>query len=119
MEGGREPLIIDDTTVHPLTHMLLPTQLGIKSFLGVPIQLEDGTLFGNICAMDEQQYSFTDKDVELLKTVAELFSYVIELENSLLKDSLTGLKNRRYLEQFFSTIPYQSFALLFIDVESN
>ena len=118
MEGGREPLIIDDTTVHPLTHMLLPTQLGIKSFLGVPIQLEDGTLFGNICAMDEQQYSFTDKDVELLKTVAELFSYVIELEDSLLKDSLTGLKNRRYLEQFFSTIPYQSFALLFIDVDN-
>ena len=44
MESGREPLIIEDTSKHPVACTIVPSQhFGVKSFLGIPITLKDGT----------------------------------------------------------------------------
>ncbi|MBP3951539.1 diguanylate cyclase domain-containing protein [Bacillus suaedae] len=119
MESGREPLKIEDTAQHPIASNLPPTEeFGIKCFLGAPIILGDGTLFGNICAVGTEEYTFSEDNIEIIKSMADFFAYVIELENSVFQDSLTGLNNRRFVDQFLSTITFQRGAVLFLDLDN-
>ncbi len=68
---------------HPATRNMDITQnFKINSFLGVPIFLNNGELFGNLCCFDKNKYSFSDADVQLLQTMSTFFTYVIELENN-------------------------------------
>lgn len=57
-------------------------ELNIKSFLGVPIITKNGEIFGTLCAIDTSLYTFQDKEVILLQSMATFLSYFIELENS-------------------------------------
>ncbi|RXT03831.1 PAS domain S-box protein [Ammoniphilus sp. CFH 90114] len=68
--------------------MAITKELGLRAFLGVPIFLKNGTIFGNLCAMDQQPYSFSHEHTTLLQTMATFLSYVIELENSVIYESL-------------------------------
>lgn len=62
--------------------MNITKELKIRSFLGVPIFKQDGSLFGTLCCFDTNLYSFTEEDVSLLQTLSTFFTYVIELESS-------------------------------------
>jgi diguanylate cyclase (GGDEF)-like protein len=87
--------------------------------MGVPIILKNGDVFGNLCALDTEFYSFTDRDVRLLQTFASFLSYVIELENAAFYDSLTGLYNRAFMKQYFMARENdeEPFAVLFLDLD--
>ncbi|GGF92469.1 response regulator [Paenibacillus abyssi] len=83
IEGTTEPLVIEDTTSHPLTSELGVTKaLGKCSFIGVPIWHKNGNVFGTICAMDRKPYNYSDRDIALLNSMATFLSYVIELETT-------------------------------------
>jgi PAS domain S-box-containing protein len=83
IKAGREPLIISDTSQHPVTSQMDITQdLNIKSFLGVPIFLKNGELFGNLYALDIKFYTFSNEEITLMETMAKFLSYVIELDES-------------------------------------
>ncbi|MGJ9381841.1 sensor domain-containing diguanylate cyclase [Salipaludibacillus sp. CF4.18] len=119
LQSGRDPLIINDTSYHPIACNLIPTQsLGIKSFLGVPIVLSNGTVFGNLCAMDTEPYTFTEKETRFLKTMAIFLVYTIELDIIAHQDQLTGLNNREFITQYINTLPMETeVTILFIDVD--
>ncbi len=53
-------------------------ETNIGSYMGIPIFLEDGTMFGTICAVDPSPYSFTQNEYENMKMVAELASAIIQ-----------------------------------------
>ncbi|MDT8861226.1 ATP-binding protein [Alkalihalobacillus sp. MEB130] len=75
--------MINDTSTHPVASKLEVTEgLNIKSFLGVPIVLKDGSIFGTLCAIATTQYSFLEKDIVLLQSMASFLAYYIELETS-------------------------------------
>lgn len=78
---GTDSVIIEDTAQHPLTcGMGVTKNLGSCSFVGVPIWRKDGSVFGTICALDREPYSYSEKDLFLLNSMATYLSYVIELE---------------------------------------
>ena len=50
----------------------------IGSFVGVPIRLADGELFGTLCAVDPEPRAFSPRQVELLVVLARLVATQIE-----------------------------------------
>jgi diguanylate cyclase (GGDEF)-like protein/PAS domain S-box-containing protein len=80
--GGREPLLIPDTSVHPLTKDLAITQEAcIRSYLGVPILLQDGAMFGTLCALDSEPYRFNETEIDAMVQVSQFLSHALDLES--------------------------------------
>lgn len=79
--GTREPLCIDDALHHPLTRELALTYSAqIGSYLGVPILLADGTMFGTLCALDPDPHAFSERDLESMSYLARLMGHALELQ---------------------------------------
>lgn len=55
-------------------------QFSIGAYLGVPLLLSDGTLFGTLCALDQQPCQFSQSDIDLMRIVANQIAAVIERE---------------------------------------
>lgn len=72
--------MIEDTSKHPIVRNLDVTYSAkIGSYLGVPIILEDNTMFGTLCAIDPLPHKFGTRDLELMQTLANFIANAIEL----------------------------------------
>ena len=86
----------------------------IKAYIGQPIFKEDGSIFGNLCAIDpEPQSKILLEDAPLFELIAKVLSYTIQaelktaeyirkaerFEVEALSDPMTGLFNRRAWDQ--------------------
>jgi len=81
--GGREPLLIEDASAHPVTRNLAVTrEANIGSYLGVPILLGDGTMFGTLCALDSRPYQFTEREVEVVRKLSVFLAHALDLEGT-------------------------------------
>ncbi|WP_148715833.1 GGDEF domain-containing protein [Chitinolyticbacter meiyuanensis] len=83
--------------------------LGIATYASTPIRLEDGSLYGTLCAASSARKPLTDRGAQVLQLFAELIAQHIQKElllqqlqaaNEALRthsytDVLTGLPNRR------------------------
>ena len=58
-------------------HQDVPAELGLDSYLGVPVRRADGTLGGTVCVMDGAR-TWSEHDVSLLRDVAA--SVAVELD---------------------------------------
>ncbi|WP_078544790.1 putative bifunctional diguanylate cyclase/phosphodiesterase [Litchfieldia alkalitelluris] len=114
------PTVIQNTMLDSKTKDLAFTKAkGDSSFVGIPITLRNGDLFGTLCAMD-RNYTFTEKDLQLIVSISQFLGYLIDLERDLYYDSLTGLYTRKYVNMFFeafepSTDRYPSIFLINLD----
>lgn len=82
-EKAQGPLIIDNNLTHPLTKDMDATQcVGGCSFLGVPILTTEGEIYGSLCAFDHNFYQYEDRDVELLLSLSDFFTTVLEMEEA-------------------------------------
>lgn len=119
---SRKPLVIEDTSTYPIASQRRTAELTkIRSYLGAPILLKDGSMFGSLCAVDNKISRFSPEDIMVIERIAKFLSYVIELENLSLFDSLTGVYNRRYLYSYFEKerlSTNQLSALLFFDLDN-
>lgn len=93
--------------------MKITKEANIGSYLGVPIVLEDGTMYGTLCALDPDATHFKPEQVRIMEIVAKQLALVIDLEKTVLEkelsekkteymafhDDLTNLPNRRYLDK--------------------
>jgi GAF domain-containing protein len=69
--SSRQPLIIDDTKQDPrVCNNLARRALGVGAYLGVPLQLPDGTVLGSFCALDTKPRDWSDEDVMALRDFA-------------------------------------------------
>lgn len=91
--------------IDKVKRMKLIKSTGWRSYLVVPLT-QNGTHFGSLVVFSsraevtESELTFLDlfsKQIELAITIAELFQTVKE---QAVTDSLTGLNNRRYFEEF-------------------
>lgn len=72
--------MIEDTSKHPIVKKLdITYSANIGSYLGVPIILEDNTMFGTLCAIDPSPHKFNTSDLELMQTLANFIANAIDL----------------------------------------
>ena len=115
--GNQGPLIINDSHTHPFTSKLpITDELNIHSYIGVPIFYKNGEMFGTLCALDSKPSNYEDEDIEILEKFSNLFSYVIELEQQMKIDFLTGLYNRNYLYNHFHHLAEEG-SMMLIDLD--
>lgn len=73
----------NDLTRDVLTKNLDVTpQLNVKGFLGVTLRDTTGEVFGTLCVMDKDEKTFSEDDVMFLKSMADVLSHLIELDET-------------------------------------
>ncbi len=75
LEAG-QPLRIDDTTQAPMPLRAIPQklELDVRAYLGVPLYMPDGRVFGSLWSADPKPQRFTDNDIALLQLFARLLA---------------------------------------------
>ena len=74
----RQPVVIDDVVLDELyRHHHTPRQYGLRSYISVPIVLDDGSFFGTLCAIDPQPAKPSSPEI---LPAFELFASMIALE---------------------------------------
>lgn len=80
---GRLPELIPDTGRHPAARALaITSDLPIGAYLGVPIRLSDGSIYGAFCCLSRtNDTTLNTRDLNLMRVFADLASKMIEREN--------------------------------------
>lgn len=52
------------------------------SFMGIPIYYENGKVYGTICGLDKDPYTFTEEDQEMFMMLSSLLTFILELETA-------------------------------------
>ncbi|MYL32472.1 STAS domain-containing protein [Pontibacillus yanchengensis] len=73
-----ENLMKDEVT----QQLEVTSQLDVKGFLGVTLTDSEGNVFGTLCVMDKEEKQFSDEDIHYLKSMAEILSHLIELDQT-------------------------------------
>jgi GAF domain-containing protein len=72
--AGHLPSIVPDTTAEPLTRDLPPTEI-IGSYIGVPVHLASGHVYGTLCcASAARNETLSRRDIQFLHALAELIA---------------------------------------------
>ncbi|WP_188890423.1 sensor domain-containing diguanylate cyclase [Paenibacillus radicis (ex Gao et al. 2016)] len=86
-----------------------------KPRLSVPIVTADNHTYGTIHIVHTEPFEPTEEQLMQLQSMAAFIAYAIDLENTAVTDSLTGLYNRRYLHKLFDNGEAPS-GVMFIDL---
>ena len=101
------PLVISDArSAAPFKDLDRTTELGIGSYIGVPIVLSNNQVYGTLCAIDPEAHNFNPEDTDLLVLLARLVAYQIdhaEIEKQL-KASVAEAKQLAMVADRMSTI---------------
>jgi len=86
MLQGQLPNVIPSTKNEPLAQSLPSTQV-IGSYVGVPILFANGTIFGTLCCMDQDEKpGLSEKDAGLLRVLAGLIGDRVEHYSTVWKE---------------------------------
>lgn len=111
-------LTIPDLSDDSRTAMLPEVdQLSQRSLIGVPVKTSSNEAVGAICLLASSPIELNDQQLFIVKSMAAILGYVIELENASVTDSLTGLYNRRYLSHIYQNGADKQFSVMFIDID--
>jgi EAL domain-containing protein (putative c-di-GMP-specific phosphodiesterase class I) len=81
MIAGELPNAVPDSSLDPVARALPVTaQAGIGSYVGVPVYLTDGSLYGSLCTVSHGNHDVDDKDARFLTLLAELVSEEVQEE---------------------------------------
>jgi len=74
MVAGALPPVIEDAARHPVVAPLAVTaDAGIGAYIGVPVRLPDGSLYGTLCCLShEPEPDLRDRDARFLEVLAEI-----------------------------------------------
>ncbi|WP_252183494.1 STAS domain-containing protein [Rossellomorea vietnamensis] len=83
ISSGESALNTIDLTEDLLTKELeVTSQLNVKGFMGVTLYDHEGNVFGTLCVMDRDRREFSANDKDYLKSMAEVLSHVIHLDQT-------------------------------------
>ncbi len=78
-----EPLVIDDALNDPrVADNLAQHDLGVGSYLGVPVRDQDGNVLGALCAIEPGRRSWTQEEIDVLTDVARSIEAELRLRHS-------------------------------------
>ncbi|QGG55129.1 ATP-binding protein [Paenibacillus sp. FSL W8-1187] len=93
-------VVIPSTRSHASASAMAVTDaLGDRSFVGVPIRLADGTLYGTLCAMDEPGYPVSSWELRTLNSMSVFLSYTIDLEREHERERRRGERQKLRRQQ--------------------
>jgi diguanylate cyclase (GGDEF)-like protein len=101
MAEDRAPRTCNDLARHPI-YARLPMQdrVGARAYLGVPLELSDGTRVGSLAALRHSRVAFTEADEQLFSMLARVLASELEREsnerdlrrfNDMLRDQARGM----------------------------
>lgn len=91
------PFVIEDA-LRDLRFANNPLVLGepfIRAYLGIPLVMPDGYIAGTLCAMYQEPREFTEQEVAILRSFANLVVGELELRTLAFTDGLTSLLSRK------------------------
>lgn len=98
------PVLVSNAKEHQQTKNLeLTHSLNVGSYAGVPITLNDGSVFGTLCSINTSLNEYDDKTLQTLVKLSSFLSYAIDMERLLIHDVLTGLFNRTYWKRIMTS----------------
>lgn len=93
------PLVVEFAPDHPLVKDNLAIRdLGVISYVGVPIRLPNGHVLGSLCVIDSVRRAWTAHDVAILERLAELVVTEVELRRQM-REQGRAEQSRRASEQ--------------------
>lgn len=96
-----EPLIIEDTRIHPVVKENLAIQdFNAIAYAGIPLITSDGFVLGSFCVIDRQPRRWTDDEIHILKDLALSVMTEIELQNELKERELMAIALERREAQY-------------------
>ncbi|WP_078551753.1 EAL domain-containing protein [Bacillus alkalicellulosilyticus] len=120
-ENIDEPFVISDLANDPRTKHEPATKAlnGSGCFVGVPIVLRNGDVFGTLCGLDKVPYDFTDEDISLLRSLGSLLSVTVELERMSKIDEISNLYTVSFIKSLFSKLATEegNLGLLCVDID--
>ena len=122
--AGSIPNVIPDTsTGSRLLELAASWDVGIGAFIGVPLRLSDGSLYGTLCGVDHgPDPTLGERDVAFMTILAELLAYDLDEQRrqEQLHSSLTQLIETEDIEIAFQPIvDLQSGACLGVEALSR
>jgi signal transduction histidine kinase len=76
-----DPLVVQDASVHPRFHTILPARMGFTRYLGVPICDMMGAPIGTLCLLDgKSKIELGPEDVEFMSVLANRLTTELERE---------------------------------------
>ncbi len=111
-----EPLIVEDAREHPLVHdnLAIP-DLGVISYLGMPLTTKQGVTLGSFCVIDTVARSWSEDDIETVRELARSVMTEIELRNEVHALKAANTNQQRSEERFRQLIETAPGAILVID----
>ncbi len=95
---SRDALIVSDARCHELLHdNRAIADLGVVSYLGIPLRTQNQQILGSLCAMDTQPRDWSYDEAEMMRDLAQGVASEIELR-LLASDSLNQLRALQELE---------------------
>src|SRR5215212_10517688 len=83
MAEERAPRLCNDVGSHPVYAELgMQRRAGAGSYLGVPLELSDGSRVGALCALSEQAARFRSEEEQLFTMLARVLGYELERESN-------------------------------------
>ncbi len=82
---------------------LVTGEPNIRFYAGIPLNMNDGSKIGTLCAIDTQPREISDLEIGILYDLSRLVVDQMELRLLATTDSLTGALTRRSFEQELST----------------
>lgn len=78
--SGRIPAIVDDSHIYPILKRLSATEaMRIRAYMGVPIWLSDGSVFGTFCCYSHRPSStMREVEVDAMQRFARLIAIMLE-----------------------------------------
>jgi GAF domain-containing protein len=67
-----EPLVVEDAAAHAVRHNQAISDLGVKSYAGVPVAGKGGQAIGSMCAIDSRPRAWSAEDVKTLEDLARI-----------------------------------------------
>lgn len=81
MADGRIDCAVPDAAADAeLAALAMTREAGIGSYLGVPLRLPDGHLYGALCGLSHARRGFSARQVELMRFLAELVTELLDQE---------------------------------------
>lgn len=91
------PTIVPDARLDPrfASNPHVVGEPHVRFYAGVPLRTDDGHNIGTVCAIDMKPRPFDDRQVDIMRDLAQLAMHQIELQQLATVDVLTGTLTRR------------------------
>jgi diguanylate cyclase (GGDEF)-like protein len=93
---AEEPFIIEDAALDPrfANNPLVLCEPFIRAYLGIPLKMPDGYVVGTLCAIYQEPKAFSEHEIVILQSFANLVISELELRTIAFTDGLTNLLSR-------------------------